>query len=260
MSKFNKPHASNRGPNQKGSHHQHGQRNNQNGGTGFANARHGRKPSFKVLTKDEALAKFAKAPLHHSKFVPAKSGGLMAEKKIDGRVVFPDRKGVQPKNDGKPWQFQIVGENPKQTVFFARIVTPETAAASFKIVLRGTKLVCVGNLPRVARFRSTKPAKVRLAEFRSATPNSKFERDERDYDFYADDGYGYHGGCDCGHDHCDGDDCEHGEGSFEHEVASIWDSLPTKPHCCHNCGFEDCRCDGTPTLNPPSRTTLDVLS
>jgi len=230
--------------------------------------RHNPKPRFKVVSKADALAEVMRIPTHHSKFVPAKSGGLMAAIKGDGRFVFPDSRGPQPKNDGKNWQFQIVAENPKQTVFFARIITAEASSSAIQIVIeKSGKMVCVGRRLIVAPFRSKKPKKVQFAEYRHASPTTGFERNDDDY-FYADDGYGdSHHGCGCGHDHDDEGDCDHdgdndfgSANSYFHEATvSIWDSLPTKPVNCHSCGFEDCRCDGPGSDWVPARTTLNVL-
>lgn len=220
----------------------------------------GRRPAVKavkVVSKKDAITGFMDTAIHSSKFVAANSGGLMAATKVGGRVVFPERRGPQPQNDGKVWQFQIVGENPKQTVFFARMVEAASSTA-IKIVIDKTgKMVCVGRPRLVMPFRTAKTKKVPYAEFRHATPNMGFEPDWDNY-FYADDGYGsYHGcGCSCDHD-CDCEDDDRTD--FEKEVESIWDSLPTKPVNCHSCGFEDCRCDGTGSDWVPARTTLNLF-
>lgn len=210
-----------------------------------------------VISKKDAITGFMKTVTHSSKFVAANSGGLMAAIKVGGRVVFPERRGPQPQNDGKVWQFQIVGENPKQTVYFARIVEA-TASTALKFVIdRSGKICCVGRPRLVMPFRTTKPKNVAYAEFRHATPNMGFERNDDDW-YFADDGYGSYSGCGCGCDHdCD---CEESDRSdFDNEVESIWNHLPTKPVNCHACGFEDCRCDGTASDWVPARTTLNLL-
>jgi hypothetical protein len=266
MSKFS-THAKsgfNRNNQQKGSHNGGSKRfgsNNgshtgsQQNGSMFGNHRRNAKPNFKVVNKADALTGFKGEGLYASKFVPANSGGLMAANRVDGRIVFPERNGLQPKNDGKSWQFQIVGENPKQTVYFARIIDPNASTAIKIFVDKNGKMVCTGRGLLVTRFKSKKASPVRFAEYRSATPNMGFEPryDDR---FYADDGYDYMGGCGCDHD-CDCEDEDRTD--FDNEVASIWDSLPTKPVNCHACGFEDCRCDGTASDWVPARTTLNVL-
>lgn len=247
-------------------------RNNSNQGRNNQKRNHdvwrrNRKPNVKVETKDEAMAG-VRAQIHSSKFVPSNSGGLMSATKINGRIVFPDRRGPQPKNDGKNWRFYITGENPKQTVFFARVIDDSAPAPAVRIVIeKSGKMICLGRrlmyLPFIPKERSQKP---KLAEYRSATPNMGFEpHDDRFGYFYADDGYGHdHNGCGCGHDHDDGEDCDGDDygsvSAFVHEATvSIWDSLPTKPVNCHSCGFEDCRCDGTGSDWVPARTTLNVL-
>lgn len=251
-----------RGPNGNGNRRQGMQGRGSRSGSGssngstFGNFRRGPKP-VKVVSKKDSITNFMDTVIHSSKFVAANSGGLMAAIKVGGRVVFPERRGPQPQNDGKVWQFQIVGENPKQTVFFARMVEAVSSTA-IKIVIDKTgKMVCVGRPRLVMPFRTAKTKKVPYAEFRHATPNMGFEPDWDNY-FYADDGFGsYHGcGCSCDHD-CDCEDDDRTD--FDQEVESIWDSLPTKPVNCHSCGFEDCRCDGTGSDWVPARTTLNLF-
>jgi len=215
------------------------------------------KPKFKVVKKADTLVGFKGAGLFHSKFVPANSGGLMAANRVDGRIVFPERNGLQPQNDGRNWQFQIVGENPKQTVYFARIIDPNASTAVKIFVDKNGKIVCTGRGLLVPRFRSGKAPKMRFAEYRSATPGMGFEPSYDTSRFYADDGYDdLPVGCGCGCD-CDCEDDDRTD--FGDEVASIWDSLPTKIVNCHSCGFDDCRCDGTGSDWVPARTTLNVL-
>lgn len=276
MSKFshkssprNQKQGSNRGP-QRGqqngtkrfggsnnnSHRGGSQRNESNSGSMFSRFRRNHQPRFKVETKADAITAAGGMALFASKFVPSNNGGLMAADRVSGRIVFPERNGVQPQNDGKVYQFQIVGENPKQTVYFARIVDPNASTAIRIFIDKSGTIRCTGRGLVVPKFRSQKPKPVRFAEYRSATPGMGFERDYDDY-FYADDGFGYHGGgCACDHD-CDCEDEDRSD--FDNEVDSIWDSLPTKPVNCHSCGFEDCRCDGTGNDWVPARTTLNVL-
>jgi hypothetical protein len=212
---------------------------------------------------------------HSSTFVPSKSGGLMAAIRVDNRIVFPDSKGPQPKNDNKPYRFQIVAENPKGTVYFARVITGDEAPFKVKIQSSG-RMVCVGCKP-LLRFRPKAPVSP-LDEFRCATPASSFEPmddEERSYfeveevddwrkyndDYRAANEHHDCGDRDCCHDDDDDEDDERDEaGAFEQEVDGIYDALPTKINNCHNCGFDDCRCDGTGSDWVPYRTTLNVLA
>lgn len=250
-----------RGPNGNGNRRQGMQGRGARSGNGptngstFGSYRRNHKPRFTVVSKKDSITNFMDTVIHSSKFVSANSGGLMAAIKVGGRVVFPERRGPQPQNDGKVWQFQIVGENPRQTVFFARMVEAASSTA-IKIVIDKTgKMVCVGRPRLVMPFRTAKTKKVPFAEFRHATPIMGFQRGDDDW-FYADDGYGSYHGCGCDHD-CDCEDDDRTD--FDQEVESIWDSLPTKPVNCHSCGFEDCRCDGTGSDWVPARTTLNLF-
>ncbi len=63
-------------------------------------------------------------------FVDAKSGGVMAADRVDGRVAFPDSKGPQPAV-GEWWEVEIAGENkPKCSVWFLRCLRKVEAPAA----------------------------------------------------------------------------------------------------------------------------------
>lgn len=55
------------------------------------------------------------------KFVPSKTGGLMAEERVEKRIAFPQRAGKQPQS-GETWKVRIAGENPGKTVFFLECI------------------------------------------------------------------------------------------------------------------------------------------
>jgi len=61
--------------------------------------------------------------IYRSRWVPA-NHGLQAEFKIGGRPVFP-ADGPQPANDGRVYAFELVGDNKKRNVWYARIRLPE---------------------------------------------------------------------------------------------------------------------------------------
>lgn len=252
--------------------------------SGNPNANRHSRRRLRVETKESSIAAFIKSQstTFASKFVPSKSGGLMAAIRVDNRVVFPDSKGPQPKNDNKPYRFQIVAENPKGTVYFARIIGDEVVAPFKVVIQKSGKMVCVGCKP-LMRFRPSKPVDSPLGEFRCATPTSSFEpRDDDEFDInniedsrpdndfddwrkYNDDyraAQAHHdcGGRDCCHDGDDDEDDEREEESaFEQEVNPIYDALPTRIKNCHACGFDECRCDGTSSDWVPYRTTLRVI-
>jgi hypothetical protein len=218
---------------------------------------------FVVETKKTALS--IASLTHKARFVKAKGDGLIADIRVGGRFVFPDKRGPQPRNDGKFWSFQIVGENPKQTVYFARVIEAGSAETQpMKIVINGKgKIVCLNRRP-VKLFMLSKPGKKPLAEFRQGFAKGQaFEVDTDDRDYYYDgDGDDSGCGCDCGNG-C-GFDCSASgeEDTVAGEVNPIYDCLPTKPVNCFACGFEDCRCDGTDQLggSRPARETLNVLA
>ncbi len=199
------------------------------------------KPKFKVAAPNDF--KDALKP-YNSKWVMGNNGSLIAAIRIDGRVVFAE--GPQPKADGKNYAFQLVGENAKQTVFTARIIENKDDAPLVISKLSNGRLVCSGQSSIVLHFRSSKPSKeVPFAEYRSAR--------------YLDELFVANVGCSrCDEDES-ADDTDHSAFAQETE-APIWASKSRNPVSCCNCGFEDCRCDGTGSDWGPVRTTLNVLA
>jgi hypothetical protein len=201
---------------------------------------------FQVVKKSEVKL----GPImYKSKWVPSRNGGLMADIRVNGRRVFLDRRGPQPKNDGKLWEFVIVAENPKQTVYFAQIILPACEVGPLKIVItKSGKMIC-SNRRAIPAFRaSAAPVESQLAQYRHASANDKLEPpDEDDYfdDHYVDDGR------DDEHDYDEEDDDYRDDDDLFDEVDDIEETLNPHHKWCFNCGFYACECDGTALeLNP----------
>jgi len=198
------------------------------------------KAKFQVLKKSEVKLGL---PTYKCKWVPSRNGGLMAETRVNGRVVFPDTRGPQPKNDGRAWEFAIVAENPKQTVYFAQIIVPTSELGPMRIVIDNSgKMICTNRRPIVSRLHSsaTPVLDVKLANYRHASPTDKFPRFDDDFDY---------GDYYLGDDEEDGDEqvfvCD--------EVIGIEDSLSPHHKHCFACGYHACECDGTPQERNPVR-------
>lgn len=224
-------------------HHQHASKSNFTA-----------KPRFVVENKADAISMVVN---RRGYFVKSKSeqGGLMAHDRHLGRVVFPDKRGPQPLNNGKMFTYRIIAENPKGTVFFAEIINEAPKIIKDR---KTGKLRCVNQRPALLTT-SKKADKKPLAAFRSAKPTDTFVRQDDDYSL---DWFGSCHACECGRYDCDGEfECEGDTAThFDREVEARFDCLPSKPVHCPSCRFQDCRCDGTDTQNQPDRTTLDVLS
>ena len=220
------------------------------------------KPKFIVMSRQAAIS--AVGLTHKSRFVRSKNGGLMAENRVNGRIVFPDKRGPQPLNDGKSWEFRIIGENPAKTVFFGQVITSDSPEAQpMKIIIHSKgKIVCLNRRP--TKFFASEPTKKRfLAEYRQGF--AKWQGFEVGPEGSLGTSYfscdcGRNNVCDCSQYVCNDDGDDDNESIFDKEISTIFDSLPTKPVNCHSCGFEDCRCDGTASDWVPARTTLNVLA
>lgn len=216
------------------------------------------KPKFIVMSRQAAIS--AVGLTHKSRFVRSKNGGLMAENRVNGRIVFPDKRGPQPLNDGKPWEFRIIGENPAKTVFFGQVITSDSPEAQpMKIIIHSKgKIVCLNRRP--TKFFASEPTKKRfLAEYRQGFAKGQgFEvgpEGSLGTSYFSCD-CGPNNVCDCSQYECDGDD----ESILEQEASDIFDSLPTHAVHCPSCKSQDCICDGTGNDWVPLRMTLNVLA
>ena len=216
--------------------------------------------------------------IFRSRFVPAKSGGLMAELRIGGRTVFPER-GPDVRNDGTVWNFAISGENHKQTVYFARLIEPATGkdaspqACTFvkdpkgRIIAVGAALKAIKSPPpereckvvhqglSYSRSRRVKVYKAVINGPKRWNYTSVREDWLSEAIYYDDECNGCH---DCGFvceecTCCQSCGCESKESDCDND--NPW-NLPDHIVNCHACGFEDCRCDGTASDWVPARTTL----
>jgi hypothetical protein len=245
-----------------------------------------KKPTKVKVESKSNQAKFNPAnasTIYTSKWIPANSGGLMASIRVDGKVVFPERNGPQPKHDGRQVQWTIVGQNPKGSVYFARLIDPNAKNAPIEIEMRADgKIVCVSGRKPVKYFKSTKEKK--LAEFRSSSTLPKdFAVTDDDDDFLCDDGTMGR----CGYACCTGDIRSHADSNIDddepdesddeldegddhyglglafyddaYRFFDFIDNMPTIAKTCFACGSQDCMCDGTHTVWVPYRTSMNVI-
>ncbi|MDR3616537.1 MAG: hypothetical protein P4L53_23460 [Candidatus Obscuribacterales bacterium] len=237
-----------------------------------------------IASKPKQLQALFDEAIFRCSFVPSKNGGFMAGLRIGGRVVFPQR-GVDVRNDGTIWRFQLVGENPKHTVYFARLLEPASGQdaspqpVTFVKDPKG-KIMAVGVVKSIKCPSSASECTLIRREGRSRSVKvykaAITGRKYRNYSPFAKDSLGIAG---CFDDECNGhNDCRLvGEPCescgindeectccevcrFERKDCDCDNENPwnLRNHIvnCHACGFEDCRCDGTSSDWVPARTTL----
>jgi hypothetical protein len=218
---------------------------------------HGRHHRVLVMTKREST-KGWNIP-YSSRFEPTKQRNdsrkgseFVATTKLHGRPVFLDRASPKPTDRNRVYGFELVGENPGATVYFAKIIRPEdfVKPSSISIDVRTGKIVANNaRLPKLCTFKSKKPL-LRPDVAINDEPNfdDLFGDSRWDFDYAHDDGVR---GFVCTSD-CDEDDCtcdREPESFFEVELAEKNALRPMNATWCHNCGCRICECDGTPQVD-----------
>jgi len=185
---------------------------------------HGRTKAVLVVTPSESFA----PTVYTSKFVPSRNGGVMAAiKDAQGRVIFPDRSGPQPKNDGQGYSFYLVGPNAKGSVNFAYVLVGKP---EIKILPSG-KIVCTNR--KAPKLVASGKALKSLPKNRQGRPTDSFVREEDDFDWWQ-----YEMATGEHEPGCDGVDCEcdsvtddnDGESLFWQTVEEIEQCLDGRSH------------------------------
>ena len=179
----------------------------------------GRRKQVQVVTRRGSLA----PTVYSCKFVPSRNGGVMAAiQDPQGRVIFPDNSGPQPKNDGKNYSFHLVGPNAKGNVNFGYVLV---GAPQIKILPSG-KIICTNR--RAPKLVATGKAVKPLPENRQGRVGDVFVRDEDDFDRYVNDtlAFEHEPGCDGIECDCDfGTDDNDAESAFWQTVEAIEQSV-----------------------------------
>lgn len=201
---------------------------------------HGRRRRVLVLTKREA-ARVCKGT-HSSRFERTRDSGkgsdFVAAVRVHGRTVFLDRNSAKPTESNRVYEFDLVGENPNATVYFARVILPEETAkpTSISIDVRTGKIVANnGRMPKLSMFKSKKPHNRPNFNIRDEEDDDRFDRDFLWSDFAGDEI----------DEDCQGKNDNDAAGAFWDEIAEKQAMRPLNATWCHNCGCRICECDGT---------------